>query len=149
MKQKTKYAEPTADLLLEFFRQHSIFMQSFFTEHKTSQSAVLIFDHIHMNPGTTLSEIARETSFAKSRVKAVIDDFDAKGYIDRKQDPNDQRVARLYLTKSAAKRSEEVCQAMRLHSQKLLQTLPQQSISGVHACLTALSGAINQFHEYS
>ena len=145
-----KLSEPsqgTVDLLLDFFREQSVFMQKFFSEQKTSHSAVLIFDFIHEHPGTTLSEISRATHFAKSRVKAVIDDFDAKGFITKKSDPQDQRVLRLYLTKAARIRSDEVCQAMRLHTYKLLSAVKPQAVVALHEGLTALSVVLDNFQD--
>jgi DNA-binding MarR family transcriptional regulator len=137
MSSDTKINE-TAILLLNCFREQSIYLQTFFNEQKTSHSSVIVFHYLDLNQGVTLSEIARQTGFAKSRVKAIIDDFEAKGYLERKPDPNDQRCHRLFTTKLARKRGADVRKAMRAHTEILLKSLGAESVGHLNKGLTTL-----------
>ncbi|MCZ6890431.1 MAG: MarR family transcriptional regulator [Gammaproteobacteria bacterium] len=55
---------------------------------------------LHRHDGLTQTELAQAIAMARSPLGKIIDKLEAEGWIERKPDPDDRRVNRLYLTKA-------------------------------------------------
>lgn len=53
-------------------------------------------------PGVTVGELARRSGTVKSHVSKTVERLARQGYVDRRPDPDDQRLVRLFLTKASA-----------------------------------------------
>jgi MarR family transcriptional regulator for hemolysin len=53
---------------------------------------------LYNDQGTTQSQLAERTSIARSPLGKIIDQLERRGYVERRDDPDDRRVNRLYTT---------------------------------------------------
>jgi DNA-binding MarR family transcriptional regulator len=57
---------------------------------------------IHQNPGVAQNDLVRLTGSDRSTVGELIQRFEARGFVTRRRDANDQRVNLLYVTEAGA-----------------------------------------------
>ena len=55
---------------------------------------------LYGNDGMTQSELADHTSIARSPLGKIIDQLERKGYVERRHDPEDRRINRLFITQA-------------------------------------------------
>lgn len=58
--------------------------------------------HLASAPGLTVSELARKAGLVKSGVSKMIDHAAGQGLVEKRPDPEDQRLLRLFLTDRGA-----------------------------------------------
>ncbi len=63
--------------------------------------ALILLRQIKMQPGVTVSELARQSGTVKSHVSKMVEQLVRQGYVEKKPDPTDQRLLRVYLTQTA------------------------------------------------
>jgi DNA-binding MarR family transcriptional regulator len=59
-------------------------------------STGLLLHVAHERPGLTVSELARTTGQAKSRVSVLVDQLAGEGLLIKQADPSDRRLVRVY-----------------------------------------------------
>lgn len=59
---------------------------------------VAVMQIVVAQPGVSLKDLAREVSLAHSTVSGIADRLEKKGLIERRRDPADGRIARIYPT---------------------------------------------------
>lgn len=96
--------EPRAEIG-ELWRQihkemHDHFRQAF-RGNDIPFAAMMILRHVHMNPGVTVSELARRSGNVKSHISKMIEQLERQGFVEKRQDPSDQRLIRIYPTQTA------------------------------------------------
>ncbi|MDF2630058.1 MAG: MarR family transcriptional regulator [Symbiobacteriaceae bacterium] len=69
---------------------------------------LIMLRQISKEPGITVSEMARRSGLAKSHISKQIDLLDSRGLVEKRPDPQDQRLLRLYLTKAAEEAAAEL-----------------------------------------
>lgn len=89
------------DLLQEVNRGLGEHIREVLAGHKIPVATMVIMRKIKAEPGTTVSELARRTGFAKSNVSNIIDELSRQGWVEKRTDPADHRLLRLHLTDSA------------------------------------------------
>ena len=57
-----------------------------------------VMNHLYRNPGLTQSELAEILEVEKPSVGRLLDRLEAKGWVERRADPNDRRAKRVCLT---------------------------------------------------
>jgi DNA-binding MarR family transcriptional regulator len=62
---------------------------------------LMLMRQIRQHPGITLSELARSCGLAKSHVSRQIEALAAQGWVEKRSDPEDQRLLRLYHTEQS------------------------------------------------
>lgn len=60
-----------------------------------------VLRHIQKEPGITVSQLSRRFGTAKSHISKIADQLMRENFIEKRTDPSDQRILRLYLTPSA------------------------------------------------
>lgn len=70
-------------------------------EYDLPPGALVILRCAARNPGSTISDLARDTGMAKSHISRTARQLARGGYIDRRSDAADQRLMRLYVTETA------------------------------------------------
>ncbi|HLO01770.1 MAG TPA: MarR family winged helix-turn-helix transcriptional regulator [Symbiobacteriaceae bacterium] len=60
--------------------------------------AMFLLRHLQAEPGLTVSELSRRAGLVKSGVSKLIDQADRMGLVEKRPDPADQRLQRLFLT---------------------------------------------------
>lgn len=63
-----------------------------------TRSQWLVIARVHRRPGLSQSEIADLLEIEKAPAGRLIDRMEAKGWLERRGDPNDRRINRLHLT---------------------------------------------------
>ena len=79
----------------------------------------LALTRLHRRPGASQSELADMMEIEKATVGRLIDRLEAKGWVERRPDPQDSRVRRVYLRNEAT----PVFMMMSEEGQKTFRTL--------------------------
>ena len=98
---------------------------------------------ILMEPGATVSEISRKTGVAKSHVSKIVEGLSREGLLEKRADPSDQRLARIYLTEQAADRFEAIRLERRRRLALVAADMPVGKIDEVIDGLRALKEALD------
>lgn len=53
---------------------------------------------LHGNDGMTQTELSEHISIARSPLGKIVDQLESRGFVERRDDPDDRRINRLYLT---------------------------------------------------
>lgn len=70
--------------------------------------AMFLLRHLQHEPGLTVSELARRAGVVKSGVSKLVDQVGQMGLVEKRPDPSDQRLLRLFLTETGAVKIEEM-----------------------------------------
>jgi len=70
--------------------------------------AWILLRHIEQQPGVTINELARRSGTVKSHVSKMMEQLVRQGYVEKRTDPADQRLVRVYATRSAAEAMAEM-----------------------------------------
>lgn len=60
-----------------------------------------VLGNINMNQGINQSELAERLDIQNMTLTRLVDKLETAGFVERRSDPNDRRMWRLYLTKAA------------------------------------------------
>lgn len=99
---------------------------------------------IRREPGITLSVLARKVGAAKSQVSTLTEQLVKAGYVDRRSDPADQRVARLYTTEQAEHFLEKVDKRWQEVWEVVFEELPGNDFDEAARFLRSLEAALEQ-----
>lgn len=116
-------------------------VRSTVSQHDLPPLAFPVLYHIRKEQGVTVSELARRIGAAKSHISTLTDTLARDGYIEKQSDPSDQRLIRMYLTRSAAdllQEHEERSQAMWA---TVFEQLPEKDLEDLGRFLRNLLGA--------
>ncbi len=69
--------------------------------------------HLQQRDGQTQAELARQMNRTPATVTATLTRMESDGWIERRRDPHDNRVLRVFLTEKAYGIQEEVAKRMR------------------------------------
>ncbi len=61
----------------------------------------VVIARVHRHPGLSQTEISDLLEIEKATAGRLIDRMEAKGWLERRADPNDRRINRMHLTKEA------------------------------------------------
>jgi DNA-binding MarR family transcriptional regulator len=95
-------------------------------------------------PGTTVSEIARETGMAKSHVSHLVARLSEEGFVEKRPDPEDQRLVRIYPTPAAREPLMQMRRAMREQLSAALGSIPSDQGAAVVEGLRVLKEALDR-----
>lgn len=70
-------------------------------QYDLTRSQWVVIARIKTRPGLSQSEVADILEIEKASAGRLIDRMEAKGWIERRSDPNDRRINRLHLTERA------------------------------------------------
>ncbi len=79
----------------------------------------LVLHLAHDRPGLTVSELSRAVGQAKSRTSVVVDWLAERGMVEKRADPDDQRLVRVYATP----RVEEIWRGMHRMMEEMMAAL--------------------------
>ena len=125
---------------------HDRFKQSF-RDTDLPLMALILLRQIHEEPGVTISELARRSGTAKSHVSKMIDQLVQQGFLERRTDPADQRVLRVYMTQTAVNHKAAMEAKVQVLWTEVLAGLPQPDVEKVAAGLRILVGALDRSRE--
>lgn len=111
-------------------------------EHGISHQALMALRYVRMRPGITVSEIARQTGMAKSKVSRVVDQLTGMEVLERRDDPADQRLVRLHVTPRAEEHIQAVHEAVRARMASVLACLPPERVDTLIEILESIQSAM-------
>ncbi|MHB0884828.1 MAG: MarR family winged helix-turn-helix transcriptional regulator [Bacillota bacterium] len=82
-------------------RLHDRFREAF-RGSELPPMALVFLRHIDHSPGVTIGELARRSGTVKSHVSKMVEHLVRQGYLEKRADPADQRLVRVYASKLAA-----------------------------------------------
>ncbi|MEN6324853.1 MAG: MarR family transcriptional regulator [Syntrophomonas sp.] len=119
-------------------------------QHKFPITTMIIAKHISLEPGISVSELARQTNIAKSHVSNIIKDLYGRGWVEKRPDARDQRITRLFLSPEGREHLGVIGREVRQRFTQLLVSIPDnrtaQIINALQELLTALETAQTKEH---
>jgi MarR family transcriptional regulator, transcriptional regulator for hemolysin len=88
-------------------------MEEALAEAGGSFATFAILDAINIEPGLSQREIARRLSIEGPSVTRHLDHLEAEGYIERRSDPTDRRLTRIFVTDTGREHYLTLCPIVR------------------------------------
>jgi DNA-binding MarR family transcriptional regulator len=136
--------EQLLDLLHAVQRSLHDMLRSTFEDVDFPFMGLLMLKRIHQRPGVTVSELAREIGLAKSHISKTVDVLAERGLVDKRSDPGDQRLQRLYPTPAAEAQLEEGRSRIRNVWAGVTEAVPPAKMAPLIEGLEALLGAMRE-----
>lgn len=127
--------ESLVDLLRAANRGFLNIVQEVMQQYPFPPSGMVIMAQIMKRPGSSVSQVARGTGFAKSHVSKTIDILVSRGVVEKRQDPSDRRVIRLFATEELGRWFEEIRAAIQDRLSEVLAVVPKANL---HALVDGL-----------
>ncbi len=114
-------------------------------EQQTGVNGALVWAlwELHQSPGLKVSEIADSMAIHQSTASNLLDKLQEKGLVKRDRSTDDQRVVRLFLTRSGKALIARVPQPARGLLQEALFKLPPESLQTLNHLLEQLLHEMN------
>lgn len=82
-------------------------------------------------PGITVGELARKSDMVKSHVSNMVEQLVREGFVEKRTDPSDQRLLRLFLTQAATDLIAEM--EARVHQlwTSVMEDVPEEDLDDV------------------
>lgn len=106
--------------------------------------AMIVLRIIHEEEGISISELARRCSTAKSHVSKMIDQLVSQGYIEKRSDPADQRLLRVYTAGSARALQAEMESKARAVWFEIMEQVPEAEYPVLDHALRTLLTAVER-----
>lgn len=136
--------ELLVELLREVNRSLGNHIKDTLAGRKIPAAAVVIMRKIMAEPGITVSELARKTGFAKSNVSGVVEELSRQGWVEKRGDPADHRILRLYLTDSARTLLAAIKADIRKRLGSMLSCISENRAAELVECLQEIHQALKQ-----
>lgn len=117
--------EQLVDALHEINRRMGKYARDVLAEHEMPLSLLMISKHIKIEPGITISEMSRRTGIAKSHVSNQIRRLEARGWVEKRSDQEDQRILRLYLSEAGVRELALIGTKIRKQFNALVADIPE------------------------
>ncbi len=111
-------------------------------EHGLPHASMPVMAQIHRTPGVTVSEMARRTRLAKSHISNTVETLASAGLLEKRGDPDDQRLVRIYPTEKADAHFHAVHAAVRAKLAEVGAALSSEQLDAVISSLQALENAV-------
>jgi len=93
---------------------------------------------INRNPGITQTQLANSAQKDKAAVTRMLDILSKGGYLERKNDENDRRSYRIFLTQKGTDIFEKTLPLSQIAEQEMFQCLNEQEIDVLKKALTKI-----------
>ncbi|HHY44434.1 MAG TPA: MarR family transcriptional regulator [Firmicutes bacterium] len=111
-------------------------------EHALARPAAIVMREVDHHPGTTVSGLSRITGLAKSNVSKAVEALVEKGFVEKRSDPKDQRLIRLYATDEAKAHFHRMLDEVRRRVSAVISGLSDEELDSTIASLEALKKAV-------
>lgn len=123
-------------------REMHCFMKRLFEGSGLPPMAMFLLRHVDREPGITVVELARRSEAAKSHVSKMTEQLERLGFVEKRPDPGDQRLVRLYLTSVARDRMAYMEARIEEAWRRVIQEVPEGQVDDVTRGLRVLLGAL-------
>lgn len=122
---------------------HDTFRQAF-KEAELPVGTLMMLRPIGKHPGVTVSEMARRTGMVKSHISTTVDQLVKKGLVEKRPDPQDQRLQRLYLTEPAQQYATAVETKLQAVWVQVVEELSEDELDQVYRGFQILKEALER-----
>lgn len=91
-------------------------------------------------PGMSQRELADELHIQRATVTIMLQKMERAGFVDRRPDPEDQRISRIYPTDAAIAMEEENKKAVDAYFQRCFQGISSDALRDLAETLTRIGG---------
>ncbi len=119
-------------------------MKEVFRDFDFSPMTHTLLHQIHKEPGVTVNQLARLSRTVKSNVSKLVDQLVAKDLVEKRADPSDQRLVRLYLTPKAEAQRDEVESRMQSAWLAVLNNIADDELEVAVGGLRAMRSALQR-----
>jgi DNA-binding MarR family transcriptional regulator len=137
-----RQTEQLVDLMQAVHRQLQEHVRPLWESRAIPATQMMVMHQIARDEGITVSEIARRLGLAKSHVSKTVDELATAGYLEKRPDPHDGRILRLYRTAIAAQRFGLLQAQIRERISAVVDLLPPAKAQGLIEGLQLLSEAL-------
>lgn len=144
MEQKT---EQLVDLLQAVHRLMFDHVRCVWEERSIPATQMMVMHQIAREEGITISETSRRLGLAKSHVSKTVDELATAGYVEKRPDPHDGRILRLFRTPTAIARFDKVQAQVRDRIAAVVRELPPAKAEGLVEGLQLMASALEAARE--
>lgn len=106
----------------------------------------LLLRHIDETPGITVSELSRRVGASKSHTSTITEQLVQEGYVEKRTDPADQRLLRLYGTELAKETLDRFGARAEAFWTAVFEEFPSDELKDVERVLHRLLEALERFN---
>jgi DNA-binding MarR family transcriptional regulator len=139
-----RQTEQLVDLMQAVHRQMFEHLKCVWEEHAIPATQMMVMHQISREEGITVSETSRRVGLAKSHVSKTVDELATAGFVEKRPDPHDGRILRLYRTPVAIARFDAMQARMRERISAVVGSLPPEKAEALIEGLSLLSGALEE-----
>jgi DNA-binding MarR family transcriptional regulator len=107
-------------------------LERLFARHGLTPAQFDVLATLQQGDGITQQELSERLLVTKGNVCGLIDRAEAAGWVERRPDPEDRRVNRLYLTKSGRERLAETIPDHHAVVEQILGRLGPEKLQDLH-----------------
>lgn len=137
-----RQTEQLVDLMQSVHRQMYDHLKCIWEDRAIPAAQMMVMHQIAREEGITVSETSRRLGLAKSHVSKTVDELATAGYVEKRPDPHDGRILRLYRTPTAVARFDKMQAMIRERISAVVDLLPQPKAEGLIEGLRLLSEAL-------
>lgn len=119
-------------------------VQDTLRQHGLPAPTMVVMHQVHRTPGTTISDLARQTRLAKSHVSKTVESLAGMGFLEKRPDPDDQRLLRIYLAEKAKTHFQGMDALINRRMSTVLSSLPPEKVDAIMEGLELLKEALEQ-----
>jgi MarR family transcriptional regulator, transcriptional regulator for hemolysin len=112
-----------------------------------SYATFVVLDAISYESGLSQRDIAHRISIEGPALTRHLDHLEAEGLVERRRDPADRRIVRVYPTKAGTHLYNSLCPVVARLEHRLIATLKPQEIDSLRQALTAMQTTIQTVAE--
>jgi DNA-binding MarR family transcriptional regulator len=145
----SREAEVLAELLFDVQRGLFERIRLAFREGEVPRAEMMVMLQLQREAGVTLSELARRCGIAKSHISGTVEALHRRGLVEKRADPADQRLLRLYLTEAASQTLQPLYASLRGRLAEVTAAVPEEKQAALVESLQALRDALQRVNERS
>ncbi len=115
-----------------------------FYEAGLSSTSMAILRRLHERPGSTVSDLARSTGMAKSYISKTLDHLAEQNFVEKRADPADQRLTRIYRTEYSRSRFQEMEKVIHQRLEPVFALVPDDKVDATIEGLELLKAILDQ-----
>ena len=144
---------PSLDELLEFHRQIVDLVKKYQFRDRNqmacfgvSVSQCYVMETLHAHGSLTMQELARKMYLTVSTLTRIVGTLVNKGFVERREDPEDLRVRLVRLTRPGAEIRRKCWENVLKSEKTIFENIPASHRSSVIQVLSRLNRAVDRWH---
>ncbi len=117
-----------------------------FPHPKPPEAQLALLRHVEANDGVTVRRAAEALLMKPNNVSALVTQLTGQGLLERRQDPEDKRIAHLHLTATSRQRLTEVQHLMSDQVARALRTMTDGELDALGSALSSLQDLHERLH---